>query len=98
MTAVGQPGSLLGVDPVIDVPEVVVDLPPGSLLACFTDGVSECHDGPRFFVETGIAGVLAAPGASAANVVGDIEAAARSFAPRGAIRDDMAIVVARVQT
>jgi sigma-B regulation protein RsbU (phosphoserine phosphatase) len=94
--SVGRPGTVLGIAPVIDVAEVTVALRPGTLLACFTDGVSECHEGTRFFDETGIARVLESASGGAAQAVDQIEAAARRHTPGGAIRDDMAILVARV--
>ncbi len=96
VTRAGRPGSLLGVHPNVEMPETTVDLAPGSILVCFTDGVSECHDGDRFLDEEGVAAVLATSDGSAAGVVRDIETAARRFAPGGIIRDDMAILVVRV--
>jgi PAS domain S-box-containing protein len=96
VTAVGEPGGLLGLEPVIELPEVAVELAPGSMLVCFTDGVSECHNGPRFFDECGMADVLAAAVGPAERVVADIETAARTFTPTGVIRDDLAILALRV--
>ena len=96
VVSIGRPGTVLGIDPVIEVAEVTVSLRAGALLACFTDGVSECHEGDHFFDETGIADVLASASGDAARVIHEIETAARRFTPGGAIRDDMAIVVARL--
>jgi sigma-B regulation protein RsbU (phosphoserine phosphatase) len=96
VSAVGEPGGLLGLEPDINLPEVDVELQPGSTLVCFTDGVSECHDGPRFFDEEGMANVLAAAAGPAQQVVADIETAARTFTPDGVIRDDLAILAVRV--
>jgi serine phosphatase RsbU (regulator of sigma subunit) len=92
VTVVGRTGQLLGVLPVVDLPEVPVSLARGSLLVCYTDGVSECHDGARFFDEDGIAAVLAATGGGAAAAAADIEQAARAYVPGGEVRDDLAIL------
>lgn len=92
----GKPAGLIGINPRLSLEEVEIDLPPGTLLVCYTDGVSECHDGPRFFGDTGMVQTVSASSGPAAGAVADIEARARSFASGGAIRDDMAILAVRV--
>lgn len=93
---VGCSGDALGIQPVVDLPETTIALAPGSVLVCFTDGVSECHHGGEFFGESGIAAVVAGRTGSAREMAEEIEAAARRFTARGVSRDDMAILVARV--
>jgi PAS domain S-box-containing protein len=94
--AVGRTGPLLGVLPTVELPERGVTLLPGSLLLCYTDGVSECHDGRQFFDEEGILGVLAGAEGTAAVAAAAVERAARACAPRGEVRDDMAILAVGV--
>lgn len=94
--AVGRTGPLLGILPTVELPERGVTLLPGSLLLCYTDGVSECHDGRQFFDEEGIIGVLAGTQGTAAVAAADVEQAARACAPQGQVRDDMAILAVGV--
>lgn len=93
---VGKPAGLVGIKAQLHPEEVEVDLPPGSLLVCYTDGLSECHDGPRFLGDTGVLRAVSTANGPAASAVADMEATARSFASGGTIRDDMAILVVRV--
>jgi serine phosphatase RsbU (regulator of sigma subunit) len=94
---VGRAGQLLGILPTIELPETSVTLPPGSLLLCYTDGVSECHEGQQFFDEEGIAAVLQRTGGGAASVAAAaIERAARACTPSGEVSDDMAILAVGV--
>lgn len=93
---VGRPGNVLGIHALVDLPETSFVLEPGSVLVCFTDGVSECHDGDRFFDEDGIIAVLANTDGTAECLAQAIEAAARGCASGGVIKDDMAILVVRV--
>lgn len=93
---VGRPAGLLGINPVLDPPEAVVEMDPGSLLVCYTDGLSECHDGPRFFGDTGMVRAVSASTGPAEDIVSEIEAAARAFTPAGVMRDDVAILAVRV--
>ncbi|HEY0932975.1 MAG TPA: PP2C family protein-serine/threonine phosphatase, partial [Trebonia sp.] len=46
---VGEPGSLLGVLPALDLPASVVDLGAGDRLLLYTDGVTEARDASREF-------------------------------------------------
>jgi PAS domain S-box-containing protein len=94
---VGQAGQLLGILPTIELPETSVTLPRGSLLLCYTDGVSECHEGEQFFDEEGIAVVLNRTGGGPASVAAAaIERAARACTPTGEVSDDMAILAVGV--
>ena len=96
VSPVGVAGDVLGVNTVVEVPEVSVALGPGDLLVCFTDGVSECHHGNRFFGEDGMADFLRGADGPVASVVADVEAAARTFTAAGTIGDDMAILAVKV--
>jgi hypothetical protein len=55
---VGTPGTALGLLPVIDVTEVVVDLGAGDILLAYTDGVTEARNGKEQFGEERLARVL----------------------------------------
>ncbi|WP_324276261.1 PP2C family protein-serine/threonine phosphatase [Blastococcus brunescens] len=57
---VGVPGRALGIAADVDFAEAVVDLPPGSTLVLYTDGVTEARDDAGIqFGEDGLAEVLA---------------------------------------
>jgi PAS domain S-box-containing protein len=96
VASVGRPGDLLGLHRTIDLPETTMTLDPSTVLVCFTDGASECHDGDRFFGEDGISEVLGQHCGPAEAVADAIVNAARPFAAGQVNRDDMAILVARV--
>jgi sigma-B regulation protein RsbU (phosphoserine phosphatase) len=58
---IGVPGRPLGITPDLDVPVVEVELPPGSTLVLYTDGVTEARDDTGAqFGEDGLFRVLAA--------------------------------------
>jgi sigma-B regulation protein RsbU (phosphoserine phosphatase) len=67
---VGVPGLPLGITPDLDVPVVEVDLPPGTTMVLYTDGVTEARDDAgEQFGEDGLRRVLAgAPGSAEATV------------------------------
>jgi len=88
----GQAGPMIGIQPHIDLPQATETLRAGALLVCYTDGVSECHDGQRFFDEEGIVAVLGGARGPAEGVAAEIERAARTFTPSGDVKDDMAIL------
>jgi sigma-B regulation protein RsbU (phosphoserine phosphatase) len=84
---VGEPGTLLGVLPVIDVADSVVELRPGDTLVLITDGV---HDSgrPSRLGQEGLESLLReCAGLSAVKVVERVHAAVAT-----AQRDDIAIV------
>jgi PAS domain S-box-containing protein len=96
--ALPQTGPLLGILPDATVSDLRVSMAPGDALVLYTDGVTERHEGDRFFDEEGLAAVLArCAGFTAAALAERIETASRAFV-EDAPRDDLAIVVLRVPT
>jgi PAS domain S-box-containing protein len=93
---VGRPGSLLGV---VETPSVSDDddqIGPGDAIVLYTDGVTERHQGSRFFGEAGLEETLVgAAGLTADEIAGRVEEAARRFLTEQP-SDDMAVVVVRV--
>ena len=92
----GRYGGLIGVVPSPEIHDIRVHLEPGDAILLYTDGVTERHDGDRFFDDDGLARVLATcAGATASEMARAVEDATRSFAD-SALTDDIALVVARV--
>ena len=92
----GRPGSLLGVGLEPTTGDARVDLAPGDALVLYTDGVTEAHrPGEPLLDDEGLTGLLRGPFRSAEEIVGRIEAAVTE-ASGGAPRDDVAILVIRV--
>ena len=92
---VGTPGAVLGI--VADPPltDVTVELEYGDAMVFFTDGITERHDGDRFFDESGVAEVLATVAdRDAGEIAAAVEAAARGFVEKRP-HDDMAVVALR---
>lgn len=94
VTAVGVPGPLLGVFDDVDIAETRVDLPSGSCLVLYTDGITDRHRLGRFFGEDGLIAAVQGHSASAAELADVVVAAATDFVPGGP-SDDMAVLVAR---
>jgi serine phosphatase RsbU (regulator of sigma subunit) len=103
VTAVGEPGTALGLLTRVEVKEETVHLQPGEVLLAYTDGVTEARAGVDQFGEQRLADVLAAAagglrgvtGTAAAGLVADAVAdrvleAVEEFAVE---RDDVAILV-----
>jgi phosphoserine phosphatase RsbU/P len=90
-----MPGNLLGVLPDGDWPEAAVELGPGDALVCFTDGITERHEGSRFFDEAGVVDAVRHFDGTAGDMAGAVESAAREFVSREPV-DDMAVLVIRV--
>jgi serine phosphatase RsbU (regulator of sigma subunit)/PAS domain-containing protein len=95
VTAVGTPQPLLGVLDEVEFGTDVIELGPGDVLVCVTDGVTERRDGARMLGEEGLAAVVSTcTGLSAAAVAARIQREVMSFGS-AAPRDDMAILVLR---
>ena len=104
--AVGEPGTVLGLLPEVDVEEVVVDLGPGDVLLAYTDGVTEArHEGVQFGDERlaqvlagTAAGLRGRTGAAAASLVADAVAdrVVKEVVEFASERDDVAILVLAV--
>jgi PAS domain S-box-containing protein len=103
VTAVGQPGTALGLLNRVDVKEETIHLQPGEVLLAYTDGVTEARAGVEQFGEQRLADVLAAAagglrgstGTAAAALVADAVAdrvldAVAEFALQ---HDDIAVLV-----
>ena len=96
-TEVGAPARPLGVAADSDYDEVDLELPAGSMLVLYTDGVTEARDqdGAQFD-EAGLLRVLEAPRASAEEAVHAVQAAVdlhRHGSPHE--RDDLAVLALR---
>jgi len=90
-------GALLGVLPDVRYVEGEVSLPPGSLLALFSDGVIDArNEEGDTFQESRIIKLLKGVGtSSAATVLSRILEAVERFATLSELRDDMAMVIIR---
>jgi serine phosphatase RsbU (regulator of sigma subunit)/anti-sigma regulatory factor (Ser/Thr protein kinase) len=96
LEAAGRHGGLIGVVASPSIDDVRVHLAPGDAIVLYTDGVTERHDGKRFFDEEGLERVLAAcAGRTASETARAVEDATRGFAD-SPLTDDVAVVVARV--
>jgi phosphoserine phosphatase RsbU/P len=86
-------GGIVGAVPDLEYAEARVELPPGAVLALFTDGVTEAHTTEQMLESSGVGEVLEQHAAeSAEEIASAIFARARQFAG-GYLRDDVAIVV-----
>lgn len=94
----GVPGILLGVFDDVDIVSTSVELRPGDVLVAVTDGVLEARDGEgRLLDVEGLRDLLALRvGEPAADLATAIEARALAI-QSGAARDDIAVLVARIE-
>lgn len=93
VTAVGSPGTVLGLLPEVEIEEAVVDLEPGDVLLVYTDGVTEARQGRDQFGEERLADVLDAAGGGsvlADRVADQVLSAVTEFTTE---RDDLAVLV-----
>ncbi len=99
VTPVGEPGLLVGSFDDIGITSTTVSLQPGDVLVALTDGVLEARDrSGRQFDEVALESVLrASVGQPVAALVEAVEAAAVTH-QGGLVRDDIAIIAARVAT
>ena len=107
VTAVGHPGTALGLLPRVDIKEETLLLQPGEVLLAYTDGVTEARTGAEQFGEQRLAdvvaeaasGLRAARGPAAAALVADavadrVLAAVEAFSQE---RDDVALLALVVE-
>ncbi|WP_327248307.1 SpoIIE family protein phosphatase [Streptomyces sp. NBC_01320] len=89
------PGLVLGIDPTADYTTTEIALPPGTVLALYTDGLVEA---PGMDIEDAIAGLAErlarAPGETAETLADNLVHYATQCAPRN---DDIALLVINVQ-
>ncbi|WP_391858333.1 SpoIIE family protein phosphatase [Streptomyces silvisoli] len=91
-----EPQPLLGVLEDLELIEQTVQLEPGDVLLCVTDGVTERREGSRMLGDDGLAEVLAqSTGLTAGAVAARVQRAVERFAA-DAPSDDMAILAMRV--
>ncbi|GAB2615619.1 SpoIIE family protein phosphatase [Streptomyces capparidis] len=91
-----DPQPLLGVMDELELVEQNVELEPGDVLLCVTDGVTERREGTRMLGDDGLAEVLAqCTGLTAGAVASRVQRAVERFAA-DAPSDDMAILAMRV--
>ena len=95
---VGVPGRPLGITPDLDVPVVGVELPPGSTLVLYTDGVTEARDDTGAqFGEDGLLAVLRRAPCGAEAAVGSITTAVEQRLRRSRYEaDDLAVLALAV--
>ena len=95
--AVDCAGTLLGVLPDPPLVDAELDLEPGTLIVCYTDGVTEARRGHDWFGEARLYETLAAcAGQRAEDVVAHVEETVAAFQDTG--NDDLAVLVLRVAT
>jgi sigma-B regulation protein RsbU (phosphoserine phosphatase) len=90
-------GALLGVLPQIQYTEGEVQLPPGSLLALFSDGIPDAQNerGQRFQEQRILQVLSGASSLPAATVLSRILAAVECFVGVSKLRDDRAVLIVR---
>jgi AmiR/NasT family two-component response regulator len=86
-------GGILGAVAEMQYDEESMALPPGAVLALFTDGVTEAHTSAEMLESSGVCAVVQEHAAETVEAIADaILARARQFAG-GYLRDDVAIIV-----
>ena len=95
---VGQPGTLLGVVHPPELHDMTLQLRAGDALVLFSDGVLETRRARVPFGEERLVELLKATrGLSAADVVGAVVGEVRRYGQAGEGRDDVAVLVVRVE-
>lgn len=94
VSPIGRFGSLLGVQPQVELHTVREDLHPGDAILLYTDGVTEARSAGEQFGERRLAGVAAAAAAGAEQIVDAVEHAVLEHQPT--VRDDLALLCIRV--
>jgi serine phosphatase RsbU (regulator of sigma subunit) len=95
VSAIGAPGSLVGVTGDATVTETRTLLLPGDALVCFTDGVTERRNGDTFYEIDRLMRTLSMATGDADALAGAVEDSVLSFAPEPP-GDDLAVLVLRV--
>jgi sigma-B regulation protein RsbU (phosphoserine phosphatase) len=90
-------GTILGIIPGLVFGECEAEMPVGSRLAVFSDGLTEARDpGGQLWGSDGIARVLAAPDLTPTERVGRILEEAARFRDGAAPEDDLTVIIAHV--
>ena len=92
---VGEPGTLLGVLPEVDVSDAQIALRPGDTIVLYTDGVTEARAGRDLFGEDRLRKTLAGLTGSAAAVTAGVLDEVMRF-QSGFPSDDIALVAVRI--
>lgn len=95
VTAIGVPGTVLGVLDAVDLVDTDLVLQPGDALVLYTDGVVEARRGREFYGDQRLRELLAATGGTAAHIAEAIQADVVAFTGAEPT-DDTAILVVRV--
>jgi sigma-B regulation protein RsbU (phosphoserine phosphatase) len=88
---VGEPGSLLGVLPTLDLPLTTLELAPGDRLLLYTDGVTEARRGRKEYGEARLLARTATAPPGAASLVAAVLDDVLDF-QHGVPRDDIALL------
>jgi sigma-B regulation protein RsbU (phosphoserine phosphatase) len=92
---IGEPGTLLGLVPDLDLQDRSFDLAPGDAVVAYTDGLTEAQAPERLWSPDELAATLAAArGQTAAAIVEHLVAEALDGLP--APRDDVAVLALRL--
>jgi serine phosphatase RsbU (regulator of sigma subunit) len=89
---VGTPGTVLGIEPQIEVSEIPFDLSSGATLVVFTDGMIERRSGLTFFEDTMFDRLQSLAGLEVAEFADQLEKAVLDFG-EGRLVDDLALLV-----
>jgi serine phosphatase RsbU (regulator of sigma subunit)/PAS domain-containing protein len=93
----GRPGTLMGFTETVHLPEKVTELRPGDTVVFFTDGLTDVRGPEGMFGEERLMAVLrGCSGLTAEATAARLEAEVLAFL-QGEPRDDLAVVVLRVQ-
>jgi serine phosphatase RsbU (regulator of sigma subunit) len=92
---VGDPGTLIGAFRDVEVHDAAAELRPGDSLVLYTDGVLEAGAPERVLMPGDLAEILrSAPAGTPEDLAREIEESV--LAPERRLRDDVAILVARI--
>jgi serine phosphatase RsbU (regulator of sigma subunit) len=94
---VGRPGTLLGIFEDAELADAGSRLEPGDAVILYTDGLSQERSGAGPITEQELNAVIGAAAGSGAEELADLLLASAVDTGQGAGRDDVAVLVIRVQ-